>query len=77
MLAELKHLEQSNQRTVHWKRRGPSASDLGLSTAPEYSSANGDAWNTFRMTLRAPKRTGGTRTALRVSVIAAGTCVSR
>ena len=44
MTAELRRLEQSNQRTVHWKRWGPYVSDRAWGTVREDYSASGDAW---------------------------------
>ncbi len=44
MTAELRRLEQSNQRTAHWKRWGPYVSDRAWGTVREDYSASGDAW---------------------------------
>lgn len=44
MTAELRRLEESNQRTAHWKRWGPYVSDRAWGTVREDYSAPGDAW---------------------------------
>jgi hypothetical protein len=45
MIAEQRRLEESSQRTAHWKRWGPYVSDRAWGTVREDYSAGGDAWD--------------------------------
>src|SRR5436309_12212949 len=45
MTAEEQRLEESRERTVHWKRWGPYLSERAWGTVREDYSANGDAWD--------------------------------
>ncbi|HJX90713.1 MAG TPA: hypothetical protein VJ372_09465 [Pyrinomonadaceae bacterium] len=45
--AEHKRLDQSRQRTQHWKRWGPYVSERAWGTVREDYSANGTAWDYF------------------------------
>ncbi len=44
MTTEERRLEESRQRSVHWKRWGPYLSERAWGTVREDYSANGDAW---------------------------------
>ncbi len=47
MTAEEKRLEETRQRTKHWKRWGPYLSERAWGTVREDYSANGSAWDYF------------------------------
>ena len=47
MNAEQKRLEESNDRTKHWKRWGPYLSERAWGTVREDYSADGSAWDYF------------------------------
>ena len=47
LAAEARRLEESRQRTKHWKRWGPYLSERAWGTVREDYSADGDAWNYF------------------------------
>lgn len=47
MTAEERRLEQSRERTAHWKRWGPYLSERQWGTVREDYSADGDAWSYF------------------------------
>jgi hypothetical protein len=47
MTAEELRLQESEQRTKHWKRWGPYLSERAWGTVREDYSSNGDAWNYF------------------------------
>ena len=45
MNAEEKRLEESRERTAHWKRWGPYVSERAWGTVREDYSADGEAWD--------------------------------
>src|ERR1041385_8321166 len=45
MTAEERRLEESRERTVHWKRWGPYVSERAWGTVREDYSADGSAWD--------------------------------
>src|SRR5215470_19272762 len=47
LTAEAQRIEESRQRTKHWKRWGPYLSERAWGTVREDYSPGGDAWNYF------------------------------
>src|SRR6266545_8104418 len=71
--AEERRIEESRQRTKHWKRWGPYLSERAWGTVREDYSADGDAWNYFP---RARVRTAGARMASAAFPISSSVSVS-
>ena len=57
MNAEQLRVDQNNRREKRWHLWGPYLAERQWGTVRENYSANGDAWNDFRTSRRAPART--------------------
>ena len=75
--AEVTRLEDARGWDAPWRKWGPYLSERQWGTVREDYSATGDAWSTFRTTMRDRAPTTGEKTGWPVSATSSSACVSR